>query len=215
MKHPCGIIVLHTTPFGEKGVVLHTLSSLWGRRSFLVRSAASCAAYFQPLSILDAVVTENPKSQLWTAGDFSLRRPLGGIRGSMGKSAISMFMAEVLYRGTREGAMEAELWSWLEKEIMLLDSLEEDFSNFHVLFLLEFCRALGFAAGYNDLLPFLEETALDASALLSCPDLSAALLLPLSGARRTALCRSILKYLEFHMETPLHIRSLDVLSELF
>ena len=49
-----GLIVLHTTKFGENSIVLHTLSKEYGRRGFLVRGVGkkSMTSLFLPLTVL-------------------------------------------------------------------------------------------------------------------------------------------------------------------
>ena len=61
---------------------------------------------FLPLNIVEATVVSNPKSDLWTAHGFSSCYPLAGIRGSVAKNAITMFVSEVLYRVVKDGAAE-------------------------------------------------------------------------------------------------------------
>ena len=224
MLTPDEIIILHSTPFSEKSVIIHTLSRTYGRRSFLVRNAGGCMSFFQPLSILECGIYENPKSNLFSAKDFYASVPLGGIRGSIGKNAISMFMAEVLFRSVREGMDEPGLYDWCVEEILLLDALIEDYSNFHIRFLLDFAAAMGFRPDFDSLFPFLEspETPDTVSVNLAGTvrhildlDFSETMLIPMKGRMRGEICDRLLKYLEFHLENRLNIRSLSVLSELF
>ena len=46
-------------------------------------------------------------------------------------------------------------------------------------------------------------------------DLPTAMLIPLSGRVRSEIASSIIRYLEFHTESTINIRSLQVLHELF
>lgn len=214
MKSDDRLIVLHYTRYGENAVVLHTLSRTWGRRSFMVRNASRSIAFFQPLALLDCTVTENPKSQLMGAGNFSNAAPLSGIRNSAGKNAISMFMAEVLLRCLQEGTEENGFFDWCQTEILLLDALKADYSNFHIRFLLDMAAALGFCPSHEDLLPFMEDSAAKMLCFIQ-NDQACSMLIPMSGKERADLCEHLLKYLQFHLETPVHIRSLAILRELF
>ena len=134
MKQSAELVVLSTTKVGENQLVVHTLSKEFGRRGFIVRPGKkTSAALFMPLSILEADIVENPKSQLWSLKDVSALDALGGIRGNIHKNTISLFLAEVLFRTVREGAYEDGLYEWCVRSILTLDALEGDFSNFHVL----------------------------------------------------------------------------------
>ena len=210
------LIVLGHTKFGDNSIVLHTLGRKYGRRSFLVRVGKRAGmALFLPLNILEADITENPKSALWSARNFSSRTPLSGIRDSVYKNAMTMFMAEVLFRVLKEGAVEEGLFDWCCGQILTLDAIERDYSNFHLLFLLGLASALGFRPQFEDLLPFVESRRpVEIKKLLTLPP-GEALLVPLTGEVRTAICEDILRYLSFHCEAPINIRSLPVLRELF
>lgn len=214
MLKPDEIIILHTTPYSEKSLVIHTLSKTYGRRSFLVRNAAGSISHFQPLNILDCVIAVNPKSSLFTVRDISASIALNGIRCSPGKNAISMFVAEILFRALQEGQTEAGLFEWCTEEICILNALQQDYANFHLRFLLDFAAVMGFRPDFESLLPFLDSTAPVIKDFMS-RDFGAAMIMPMNGSVRSDICRKILDYLEFHLESKLNIRSLAVLSELF
>lgn len=209
-------IVLHTTKFGENSLVVHTLSKEYGRRGFLVRGAGkkSAMSLFQPLSILEADIVETSRSNLYTARNISLRHHLSGIRGNMFKNSMTMFMSEVIYRSVKDGAYEEGLYEWCEKNILLLDSLQSDFSNFHIRFLLEFAMALGFSPDAKSLMPFTEHHYPIVERFLKEP-FAKSMLIPLSGQTRNEIAEEIIRYLEFHTDSSLNINSLKVLRELY
>ena len=206
------IIVLNTTKVGDKSLVVHALSRELGRRSFIVSAGGRMGAMWQPLSVLDCEVIENPKSDLWRLHGVSAVYPLAGLRGDVGRSAVCMFMAEVLYRAVREGA-EPGLYDWCERSILTLDTLSGSYANYHLRWLLELCSSMGFTPSLEDLAPFAEEHLRDMSELLGPYD--QALLLPLTGKARSEIAGALLDYLSAHLEYRLNIRSLAVLGELF
>ena len=209
------LIVLHTTKFGENSLVVHTLSRDYGRRSFFIRGAGKRQmSLFLPLNILEADVQESTKSTLFTARNLSARFPLSGIRNSMFKNSMTMFMSEVLFRVLKEGAHEPGLYEWCAKSIFLLDAIETDFSNFHIRFLLEFAVALGFSPQAKDLEPFVGEHYPIVERFMREP-FAESMLIPLTGAVRNELSEEILRYIEFHTESSANVNSLKVLHELF
>ena len=215
MKSKAELIILNHTKFGENSIVLHTLSSEYGRRGFLVKvSPRTAMALFLPLNILEAEVTENPKSSLWFARNFVSVNPLNGIRSNIHKNTMTLFMSEVLYRVVKDQTNEDGLADWLKGQILTLDALQSDFANFHLLFLLNLCAALGFDPDLAGLAPFADKKLIHIEALLKSP-FAEALLLPLSGADRNAIAESILKYIEYHTESAVNVRSLAVLRELY
>ncbi len=209
------LIVLSTTKVGESAVVVHTLSREWGRRGFLVPSAKKAGmSLFLPLNILEADVVENPKSELWSLKNIHARDALNGIRSNVHKNTMSLFLAEVLLRTVREGAYEDGLYEWCTGSILTLDALQSDYANFHVRFLLELSGALGFRPSFQDVAPFAGDNALALKPFLEC-SFTESMLYPLSGETRSNLCEALLRYLEFHTEQPIRVKSLDVLRELY
>lgn len=210
------IIILHTTRFGENSLIIHTISREYGRKSFLVRGIGKRvpASYFLPMNILEADITENHRSTLFTVRSLTTKYPLNGIRSSISKNSITMFISEVLFRVIREGGNEEGLFGWCEKEILLLDSLDGNFSNFHIRFLLELCIMLGFSPDMDDIAPFTGDKTCIMENFLKM-SFEEAMLIPLTGNVRNELAESVLRYIEYHNESSVNIRSLKVLRELF
>ena len=209
-------IVLHTTKFGENSLVVHSLSREYGRRGFLVRGVGkkSVMSLFQPLSVLEADIVESSRSNLHTARNLALKHHLSGIRENMFKNSMTMFMAEVLYRTVKDGAGEEGLYEWCEKNILLLDSMKSDFSNFHIRFLLEFAIALGFSPEARDIMPFAGEHYPVVERFMSL-SFAESMLIPLTGTARNEIAEAMLRYIEFHTESALNVNSLKVLREIF
>lgn len=209
------LIVLHTTRFGENSIVVHTLSRDYGRRGFLVRSAnRRMMSMLLPLSILEAEIVETSRSSLFTAKNLTSVYPLSGIRSSIYKNSMTMFISEVIYRVMKEGVWEEGMYEWCRKHILMLEDMESDFSNFHIRFLLEMTVALGFSPASGDLRPFVGEHYPIVEEFMQKP-LAESMLIPLNGAVRNEVAEGILRYIEFHTESSLNINSLRVLREIF
>lgn len=210
------LIILHTTKYGENSLVIHTLSEEYGRRSFLVRGIGrkQSMSLFLPLSILEADVAEGPVSKLFTAKGISCAHPLLGIRNNLYKNSITMFISEVLYRVVKDGAKEPGLFGWCEKNILLLDAMESDFSNFHVRFLFEFAAVLGFSPEAGDIEHFAGDRIPVVATFLKS-SFEESMLIPMSGRVRNEIAEALLRYIEYHSDSTVNVRSLKVLRELF
>lgn len=215
MTHDARLIILQYTKIKDSAIVIHTLSREWGRRSFIVHLGKGASlALFQPLGIVEAEISENPKSELWRASRCTQAVPLVSLRTDPSKNAITLFLSEVLYRAVRDGMAEEGLYDWCERSILTLEALEKDYANFHLRALLELAAAMGFEPSLEDLAPFCGERYAEVKALLGA-SFEEAMLLPLSGERRGDLCEILIRYLSHHSESNLDIRSLRVLRELF
>ena len=210
------LIVLHTTKFGESSVVVHTISDRYGRRSFLVRGAGkkSSMSLFLPMNIIEADIVESPRARLYTARNITAKYPLSGIRGNLYKNSITLFLSEVLYRVVREGGVEQGLFDWCEKEILILDDMGAGFNNFHIRFLMELCIILGFSPDSHGLAPFAGDRMETMDRFLKA-SFEEAMMIPLTGAVRNEIAEDLLRYIEFHSESSVNVKSLQVLRELF
>lgn len=215
MAQKTEFILLSTTRTGDKSVVLHTLSRDLGRRSFIVSTGGKVpSALLQPLTIIDAEAIENPKSDLWRLRNLQAVEPLFSLRSDLHKASISMFMAEVLYRVVREDVFEQPLYDWARKQILLLDALQSDFSNFHIRFLLELATALGYDPSAESLAPLAGEHLAALSTFVQAP-FARAMLLPLTGKQRSSIAETLVRYISVHCGCRIELRSLRVLHELY
>lgn len=228
-------ILLHSTKYGDNSLVLHTLGREYGRRSLFLRSVSSPSSVaggrgakkggaraavtglLSPLNILEGVAAVNPASSsaMMSVGSLAASYHLPELRGNLYKASISMFMSEVLFRALRDGANEDGLYDWCVKKILLLDAVQGNFSNFHLLFLLELAGVLGFRPSFADISPFVLTDELPVAEQLLQLDFEEAMLVPMTGSVRSSLIDSFLRYIETHLEYPLNIRSAAVLKELF
>ena len=210
------LIILHTTKFGENSIVAHTLSKEYGRRSFLIRGVGKRAVMtlMLPLTVLEAEVVETTKSTLFTARNLTAKYPLMGIRNNIYKNSMTLFTSEVLYRTLKDGANEEGLFEWCERSILLLDAIENDFSNFHLRFLLELAMVLGFSPSSQDLQPFVGPHYPIVEQFMTTSFVES-MMIPLSGQVRNEIAEEILRYIEFHSESAVNVNSLKVLRELF
>ena len=101
-----------------------------------------------------------------------------------------------------------------EKDILLLDAVRTDFSNFHIRFLLELAIALGFSPEAGDLMPFTGDHYPIVEKFVTST-FAEAMLIPLNGAVRNEIAEEILRYIEFHSECAVNVNSLRILREIF
>ena len=209
------LIVLHTTKFGENSIVVHTLSKDYGRRGFVIRSVnKKTMSLLLPLNILEADVVDSCKSNLLPIRNLSVKHPLMGVRNNLYKNTMTMFLSEVLYRVVKEGGAEPGLYEWCERQILLLDAIESDFSNFHIRFLLELAVVMGFSPQSKDLEHFVGERFPVVEQFMTT-SFAESMLIPINGATRNEIAEGVLRYIGFHAESSLNVNSLKVLRELF
>ena len=221
-------IVLHLTRVGDSGIVVHTIDSVAGRRSLMLRGvgrnsshrAKNGTALLHSLSVLDVVTTEPPVGSMPLLREYEPLFSLNNIRTDIYKSTMAMFIAEILYRSVRDGDGGGEYFSRLAENIVKLDAVQGTAANFHLWWMADYCRLMGFAINGEGLSEIGEAPGMgcgDGETMLhfAQASLEEALATPLSASGRSALSSKMIAYLCHHLGVNLDIRALDVLHEVF
>lgn len=100
-------LVLHTTNYSESSVIAKIFTRQLGLRSYILKGVRSAAGrtklnLLQPMSFLDLVVYNNPKSQINYIKEISSAAPITAFDTDPVSSALRFFMAELLYKSLRE-----------------------------------------------------------------------------------------------------------------
>lgn len=99
---------------------------------------------FQPLFILDFEVYHKGSREIQLVKEVSRAIPLNSLPYDITKSTQAIFMAEVLYRVVKEEETNPMLASFLISTIQYLDAMEESSPDFHIIFMFQLSRHLGF-----------------------------------------------------------------------
>ena len=145
--------VLHTLKYGDSSMVVHLLTDVGGRRSYMVqgvrstRGRGSKLALFQPMFAVEFEGLESPRRQMDSFREIRSGAVLRSVPFDVRKSTIALFMAEVLYRLVRESEPNGPLFDFVWGSVGALDAMEEGVANFHLWFLANLSRFLGFYPG--------------------------------------------------------------------
>lgn len=142
-------IVLSTLKYGDTSLIVKCFTQEEGIKSYMIRGVLKSkkgklkTAYFQPLNQLQLVASHNNKNTLNTIKEVQVVNYYQTIYTSIIKQAIVMFLSEVLANIIREEEKNITLYNYLETSLIWLDT-HDSIANFHLLFLLNLSRFLGF-----------------------------------------------------------------------
>jgi DNA repair protein RecO (recombination protein O) len=109
------------------------------------RNSKSRAALFQNLHLINYVEAGKPnKSSLGYMKDVQLDTVYQSIPFVMNKSAILMYVSELLSKTITEQEQNEPLYDFIERSMLWLDLVHQDYANFPLFFTLELTRHLGF-----------------------------------------------------------------------
>lgn len=234
-------IALHSVRYGDSGMVAYFYTREQGRITLMVHGAygkgkrSKKAIYCQPLTISDLVFYA-PKAQgMGRLKEISSPFVSVSLSTSPVKSAIALFLGEVIYRVVREEEGNLALFSFIEYSIQSLDAIEDGVANFHLIFLVHLSKHLGFypKGEYSAKTPYydyrsgtfveqrprhefyfpVEYSQFLHSVLLS--DYLQADKLSLKGLKRSEFLDLMLKFYQFHADPSIIFQSLQVLHQVF
>ena len=143
-------IVLQSIRYGDTSLIVKVFTRSLGLRSYMVKgafnhNAKSRAALFQNLHLINYVETGKPnKSSLGYMKDVQLSTVYQSIPFEMHKSAILMYVSELLSKTLTEQEQNEPLYDFIERSLLWLDLVHQDYANFPLFFTLELTRHLGF-----------------------------------------------------------------------
>ena len=143
-------IVLQSIRYGDTSLIVKVFTRNLGLRSYMVkgafnRNSKSRAALFQNLHLINYVEASRPnKGSLGYLKDVQLTTVYQSIPFVMNKSAILMYISELLSKTIIEQEQNEVMFDFIVRSLLWLDLVEHDYANFPLFFTLELTRHLGF-----------------------------------------------------------------------
>ena len=144
-------LVLHTTAYSESSVIAKIFTRQLGVRSYILKGVRKGGGrtkqnLLQPLSYLDLVVYNNPKTQLNYLKEIAPHRAAQpGVApdalDEMSRHALRFFMTELLYKTLREEEPMPDLFDYVVEALNVQGS--RSMSHLPVTFMLSVSRHLG------------------------------------------------------------------------
>lgn len=234
-------IVLHALKYKDASLIVDIYTETLGRASFMVyipksKKASVKATLFQPMALVELEADIRPNTSIYKVREAKSFYPFVSLPYEPRKSAIALFLSEFLYRALREEDANIPLFNYLMHSIVWLDTCKQQFSNFHLVFLMRLSRFLGLYPNLDD---YVEGDYFDMRAACFSPlppqmhsdylqPAEAALLnklirmrydtmrfVPMTRIERARFLTLINDYYRLHLPDFPVLRSLDVLHELF
>lgn len=228
-------LVLHTTAYSESSVIAKIFTRQLGVRSYILKGVRKGGGrtkqnLLQPLSYLDLVVYNNPKTQLNYLKEIAPHRAQPGAApdalDEMSRHALRFFMTELLYKTLREEEPMPDLFDYVVEALNVQGS--RSMSHLPVTFMLSVSRHLGIEPldNYSSREPLFDmqsgryqyagSTTLDRSTSLLLHSFLQALHegspVPVATlAQRTELINRLLEYFQMHLSEFRNFKSHEIL----
>ena len=142
-------IVINSIKYGDTSLIVTCFTEQSGLKTYMLKGVLKSkkakvkTAYFQPLTLLTITANHNNKGALNSISDVQVSHFYQTIYSNIKKQSIALFLAEILHFSIREEEENKTLFSYLETSFLWLDTHEKT-TNFHLLFLLNLTKFLGF-----------------------------------------------------------------------
>jgi DNA repair protein RecO (recombination protein O) len=219
MVHKTRGVVFRFTRYGETSIIVNIFTEIFGLQSYIVNGIRSTAArnkiaLYQPLTLLELVVYHRPNANINRIKEVRCLHPYQTITSDVRKSAIALFLNELLNKTVKEESHAADLCTFLINSLVVLDSIDQNAENFHLIFMIRLSRLLGFGAfNVNEVLGVRvadQETELFLEKIL---DGGYDKPLIISNTKRREILDLLIKFYADHIGTLGELRSLHVLRE--
>jgi len=149
MLHKTRGVVFKFIKYRESSIIATVLTESYGVQSYIINSVRTkkpkySVALFQPLTLLDMIVYYKESASLNRVSEIQCEHHYQSIPYHSSKSAITLFLSEVLYKAIRHESHPEGVFQFIHDSILSLDHLQSGFENFHLQFLLKLTRYLGF-----------------------------------------------------------------------
>ncbi|MBS1952059.1 MAG: DNA recombination and repair protein RecO [Cytophagales bacterium] len=220
MLHKTQGIVFRLTNYSETSIIVTIFTGAFGLQSYIVngvrgKSKKTTLALYQPLTLLDLVVYHKENASILRIKDVKCVHPYQHIPHDFKKSAIALFLNEVINKTVKEQTHAHELCEFLIQSFISLDWLEKNIENFHLIFLIRLSQHLGFRpTSVNELsggwVTSDEEEKIISALLVS--GYSSTIIM--SRVQRKNILDILLRFYAVHSENFGEVKSLSVLREI-
>ncbi|MFI3292345.1 MAG: DNA repair protein RecO [Rikenellaceae bacterium] len=233
-------IVLNSLKYGDSSLVVHLLTDVCGRQSYMVqgvnsrRGRGSKMALFQPLFALEFEGSSSPRGEMHRFKEVQSGVLLSRTPYDVRRSTMALFIAEVLYRLVKESEPNPELFDYAWGSLIALDTIDEGVANFHLWFLANLSRLLGFypngewsKGAWIDIVEGSYTITKPSHTIILSPD-EAELMrdftecdvrhlgeIGLNRVQRVEFLGALLRYYSYHLDAIKSVQSIDILKEVF
>ena len=231
-------IVFSSLKYGDTSLIVKAYTESDGLKSYLLKGVLASkkgklkAAYFLPLMQLEIVASHKNKGTLENIREAKVTTPYSSLHTDIVKNSFVLFLAEMLGNSIQEHEQDLALYNYLEYSLLWLDEHPMN-PNFHLLFLLNLTKYLGFYpdttfshSPYFDLQegsfistpslnPIIQGENLTAFKTLLGINFDALPTIKMIKSQRRELLKTVILYFQLHLHGFRKPKSLEVLNAVF
>ena len=148
-------IVLGSINYNDKYILVQIYTDILGKVTYMVpkvntRGSRVARSSFSPLAILEMEVEHRANRDIQRIKEAHTLLPLFSISTDIKKSSAVFFLSEFLSKILKDANESDHLFQYLFHSVQVLELAEQGIANFHLVFILNLTRFLGFQPNLED-----------------------------------------------------------------
>jgi len=219
MLHKTRGIVFRFTKYGDTSIIVNIFTELFGLQAYIVngvrnKTSRNKIALYQPLTLLELVVYHRENANINRIKELKCLHPFQSLSVDIKKSAMGMFIIEILNKTVKEESHAKEIFEFLFTSLVKLDAAQHHYENFHLIFLVKLSRYLGFGAhNLNEIIGsrMVDEDVENILTTMLTTEYDYNL--TISATQRRVCLEQLLKFFNDHIDTLGELKSIHILRE--
>lgn len=141
-------IVLKTIKYGDTSIIAVIYTEMSGLQSYLLKGIRTASkqkmSIYQPLSLIEIVASNKNSNSLQYIKEAKLYYNYISAQTDIRKCSIMIFLAEVLQKCLKTQESDKILFQFICEALISFDQCTGNFNDFHLLFMLNLSKHLGF-----------------------------------------------------------------------
>ena len=229
-------IILRTTKYSESSLILDIYTEQKGRKSFIIsgirsKQAKTKAGLLQVMGLVDFVSYDKDTSSLIRIKEINADYLYKLLPFDVLRSCLGIFLIEVCSKSISQAEANPELFEFIRSYLIGLDTLDKNaLSTYHIHFLIDLSRNLGFAIqnnyseewcylslrdGMYSNRDFGSNYSMDEESSKAVHHLLGKEKIRIPKAVRNIILNKLILYYKYHIEDFGNIKSLEVLRTVF
>ncbi|MDL2223893.1 DNA repair protein RecO C-terminal domain-containing protein [Bacteroidales bacterium OttesenSCG-928-M06] len=155
MLHKTRAIVLYNLNYNDAYFIVHTYTEEFGPVSYLTsrskgKKSRIPKSLFYPLSVLELEVEHYNLRDIQRLKEAKQHVSFLSLISNPVKSTISIFLSEFISKIIKESSPNRLLFDYIFQSLRILEMIEKDYANFHLVFMIRLSQFLGFYPDSRD-----------------------------------------------------------------
>ena len=212
-------IVLNYIKYGDTSIICKIYTEQFGLQSYIIngirKSKSKNIGLFQPLNILDLVVYHKKTSGLQRIKESKLDYAYKTLHLDMKKISVCFFLSEFLTRISQNDDDQKDNFDFIKDSLIVFDRLEENYSNFHIQFLIKLSKYFGIDIGNSKHLTG-ENVKDDINLFVdACINNSYEVKIKSNNILRNNVINLIVEHYSRNLDININLNSTNILKEIF